>query len=85
MTVYELIQELSNYNADTEVRFKVSAEFDTDVEAEFDREDENDIQEVTVTAEFDDYVDFEDVSEYERDRYRPCCIEINLEYQEVSQ
>lgn len=37
MTVYELIQELSNYNADTEVRFKVNAEFDTDVEAEFAR------------------------------------------------
>lgn len=54
MTVYELIQELSNYNADTEVRFKVN-------------------------DEFDDYVYFEDVSDYERDRYRPC-IEINLEY-----
>ena len=83
MTVYELIQELSQYKSDTEVIFKVYAEFDTDVEAEFDREDENDIQEVTVTAEFDDYVDFDDISDYERDRYRPC-IEINLEYQEVS-
>ena len=84
MKVYELIQELSNYNADTEVRFKVSAEFDTDVEAEFDREDENDIQEVTVTAEFDDNVDFDDISDHERNRYRPY-IEINLKYQEVSQ
>ena len=36
MTVYELIQELSKYNADTEVRFRVNAEFNTDVEAEFD-------------------------------------------------
>ena len=36
MTVYELIQELSNYNADTEVRFKVNAEFDTYVESLFD-------------------------------------------------
>ena len=79
MTVYELIQELSNYNADTEVRFKVRAEFDTDVEAEFDREDENDIQEVTVTAEFDDNVDFDDISDHERNRYRPY-IEINLKY-----
>ena len=78
MTVYELIQELSNYNADTEVRFKVNAEFNTDVEAEFDREDENDIQEVTVTAEFDDNVDFYDISDNERE-YRPY-IEINLEY-----
>ena len=84
MKVYELIHELSQYNADAEVRFKVNAEFDTDVEAEFDREDENDIQEVTVTAEFDDYVDFDDIYDRERDRYNPC-IEINLEYQEVSQ
>ena len=83
MTVYELIQELSNYNADTEVRFKVNAEFDTDVEAEFDREDENDIQEVTVTAKFDDYVEFDDISDYERGLMPS--IEINLEYQEVSQ
>ena len=79
MTVYELIQELSNYNADTEVRFKVNAEFDTDVEAEFDREDENDTQTVTVTAEFDDYVEFDDIYDHERDRYRHC-IEIDLEY-----
>lgn len=36
MKVYELIQELSQYKADTEVEFHVNAEFDTDVEAEFD-------------------------------------------------
>ena len=53
--------------------------FDADVEAEFDRENENDTQEVTVTAEFDDYVDFSDIDDYEKDGYRPC-IEINLEY-----
>lgn len=34
MTVYDLIQELSQYKADTEVRFKVNAKFDTDVEAD---------------------------------------------------
>lgn len=79
MTVYELIQELSQYNADTEVKFHCVAEFDTDVEAEFDREDENDTQEVTVTAEFDDNVDFSYISDHERERYRPY-IEINLEY-----
>ena len=79
MKVYELIQELSQYKADTEVKFHVKTTFDTDVEAEFDREDENDIQEVTVTAEFDDYVDFDDIYDHERDRYRPC-IEISLEY-----
>lgn len=79
MTVYELIQELSQYDADTEVKFHCEAEFDTDVEAEFDRENEDDTQEVTVTAEFDDNVDFNYISDYERDRYRPY-IEINLEY-----
>ncbi len=79
MTVYELIQELSQYNADTEVRFKVNAEFDTDVEAEFDREDENDTQTVTVIAGFDDNVDFNDISDHERDICGPY-IEINLEY-----
>lgn len=79
MTVYELIQELSQYNADTEVKFHCEAEYDTDVKAEFDRENENDTQEVTVTAEFDDNVDFNYISDHERDRYRPY-IEINLEY-----
>lgn len=61
MTVYELIQELSKYNADTEVRFHVNAEFSADVEVEFDRENENDVQEVTVDTEFDEYVDLDSV------------------------
>lgn len=65
MTVYKLIQELSQYNADTEVKFHCEAEYDTDVEAEFDRENENDTQEVTVTASFDDKVDFDDIDNYE--------------------
>lgn len=38
MTVYELIQELSQFKADTEVKFHVKAEFDTDVETEFDED-----------------------------------------------
>lgn len=42
MTVYELIQELAKHKGDTEVEFHVQAEFSTDVEAKFDREDEND-------------------------------------------
>lgn len=58
MIVYELIQKLSQYKADTEVKFHVNAEFETDVEAEFDRESEDDVQEVTVTATFNDDVDF---------------------------
>ena len=39
MTVYELIQELSWYDANTEVDFHCKAVYDTDVEAEFNRED----------------------------------------------
>ena len=65
MTVYELIQELSQYNADTEVKFHCEAEYDTDVEAEFDRENEDNTQEVTVTASFDDEVDFDGIDDYE--------------------
>lgn len=79
MKVYELIQELSQYKADTEVEFHVKATFDTDVEAEFDRGNEKDTQEVTVTAEFDEDVDFDDIEDNESSRWHPC-ITINLEY-----
>lgn len=79
MTVYELIQELSKFDADTEVEFHVHAEFNTDVEAEFDRENEDDTQEVTVTAEFDEDVDFYEINDNEGRIYRPS-ITINLEY-----
>lgn len=84
MTVYELIQELSQYNADTEVKFHCEAEYDTYVEAEFDRENEDDTQEVTVTASFDDEVDFDGIDDYESGskRYwngRPHIV-INLSY-----
>ena len=79
MTVYELIQELSKFDADTEVEFHVNAKFNTDVEAEFDRENEDDTQEVTVTAEFDEDVDFYEINDNEGRIYRPS-ITINLEY-----
>ena len=80
MTVYELIQELSQYKADTEVRFHVDAELNVDVEAKFDRENENDTQEVTVTANIDEDFDFDDVSDYENARYGRRYIQINLGY-----
>ena len=79
MKVYELLQELSNYKADTEVEFHVNATFDTDVEAKFDRDNERDTQDVTVTAEFDEDVDFDDIEDNESRRYYPN-ITINLEY-----
>lgn len=79
MKVYELIQYLAEYNADTEVEFHVKAEFDADVEATFDRENEDDVQDVTVEAEFDEDVTFDDISNMENNTYHPN-ITINLEY-----
>jgi hypothetical protein len=76
MTVYELIQRLTKYEGDTEVGFHVQAEFSTDVEAEFDREDENNTQKVTVDAIFDEDVDLTTLMILENKRY----IVINLEY-----
>lgn len=80
MTVYELIQELSQYKAETEVRFHVDAQLDVDVEAKFDRNNEEDTQEVTVTADIDEDFDFDDISDYENSRYGNRFIQINLTY-----
>lgn len=80
MTVYELIQELSQYNADTEVVFHCKAVHDTDVEAEFDREDENNIQEVKVSAEFDEDVDYDGIWVSKLVITRTPPIVINLKY-----
>ena len=80
MRVYELIQELAKYNPDTKVDFHVIAEFETDVEAEFNREIEDDIQEVTVDAKFDDDVDFEDIDDHESNHFGEKYIQINLSY-----
>lgn len=63
VTVYELIQELSKYNADDEVKFHAKAEYSVDTEAEFDRENENDTQEVTVNVEIDDDMEYDGVSQ----------------------
>lgn len=65
MKVYELIQKLSRYDADTEVKFHVKADFDTDVDAEFDRDNEDDVQTVTVTAGFDEDVDYDGIKDNE--------------------
>lgn len=81
MKVYELIQELSQYKADTEVRFHVNAEMDIDVKAEFDRENEDDVQEVTVKAEIDEDFDFDDIADYENKyKWLNPNITINLTY-----
>ena len=67
------------FKPDTEVEFHVKAKFDTDVEAEFDRNNENDTQEATVTAEFDEDVDFYEIDDSEGSVYNPR-ITLNLEY-----
>ena len=79
MTVYELIQELTSFKPDTEVKFNVKADIDVDVEAEFDRKNEDDIQKVTVTASIDEDFDFDDIEDHERSSYRPN-VTINLTY-----
>ena len=84
MTVYELIQELSQYNSDTEVRFNFKGKFEADVKATFDRSSEDDEQEVTAEVEFDDYLDYEDISDYEpmssRTWQKEPYIVVNLSY-----
>lgn len=79
MKVYELIQELSNYKADTEVEFHVKARMDIDVKATFNREDEDDEQNATVEADIDEHFEFDDITDNERSVFRPN-ITINLEY-----
>lgn len=78
MTVYEMIQELSKYKADTEVRFHVEANFDTDIEALFDRKNESDTQSLVANVTFDDYVSFDEMrrSYYHNDNE----ITIDLKY-----
>lgn len=78
MRVYELIQELSKYSADTEVKFHVNAKYSSDIEVEFDRENEDNTQEVTADVEFDDDVEIEEIDDRENKVFRD--IVINLKY-----
>lgn len=52
---------------------------DMDVKATFDRENEDDEQEVTVEADIDEDFLFDDITDNERSSFRPS-ITINLEY-----
>lgn len=61
VTVYELMQELSKYNADDKVEFHLKDTFPLDVKAEFDRNNENDVQEVTVDADIDEDFSYDGV------------------------
>ena len=61
VTVYELIQELSKYNADDEVEFHLKDKMTFDTKAEFDRNNEEDTQEVTVDIDIDDDFQYDGV------------------------
>ena len=61
MTVGRMMKNVSGFNADDEVRFQFSGNFEADVTAEFDRNDENDEQEVTVEVNFSDTLTFDDI------------------------
>lgn len=84
MTVYELIQELSQYNADTEVKFNFKGKFEADVKATFDRDSEDDEQEVTAEVESDVNLDYENISDYQsmysRTSQKEPYIVVNLSY-----
>ena len=81
MNVYELIQELTRFNPYTEVRFPIAdSKFTCDTEAEFDRANENDTQEVTVDVEIDEDLEFEVIRDYENVRHSKSYIQIDLKY-----
>lgn len=61
MTVYEIIQKLSEFDANDDVKFCFAGNFEADVTAEFDRDNEDNGQEVTVDVKFDDTLTFEDI------------------------
>lgn len=77
MTVYELIQELVQYGADTEIRFNVKGNLDFDVEAEFDRY-KDDVQDITVNVDLDDRFEFSRIKDWTKSD--PKYIEIVLDY-----
>lgn len=81
MDVYELIQELTRFNPDTEVRFHIAdSKFTCDTEATFDRENDRDTQEVTVDVEIDEDLEFDEIRDYENTRYSKPYVQIDLKY-----
>lgn len=57
MTVYELIKELTEFDADTEVEFKVNMDIDVDVEVNLDTEET--LQ--TLNANIDEELTFDEI------------------------
>lgn len=61
MTVYKLIQELAQCNANAEVIFDAKIEYSDNLPATFDRDDENDEQDVLVDINFRDCLEFDEI------------------------
>lgn len=78
VTVYELIQELSKYNADDEVEFHLKDKMTFDTKADFDRNNEEDAQEVTVDIDIDEDFQYDSVRLDAYGKYRK--VFIDLEY-----
>ncbi len=78
VTVYELIQELSKYNADDEVEFHLKDTMTFDTKAELDRDNEDDTQEVTVDVDIDEDFSYDGVRLDAYGNYRK--VFIDLEY-----
>lgn len=78
MTVYELIQELAQYDADAEIKFNVKGNLDFDTVVEFDRENEDNEQNVTVNVDLDDRFEFARTIDWTTTK--PKIVEIQLEY-----
>lgn len=76
MKVYELIQELAQFNPDTEVVFDFKGTFDADMEATVDLEGEEE-QIVSGEIVFDDRLSFDEIED--KERYRNEAV-IKLEY-----
>lgn len=76
MTVYEMIQELAQYDADTEVEIDVIAnDYEMTVEVE---EDVKDGEETDVKVNIDDDISDFDIDEYEWGRKKVVRINVEL-------
>ena len=80
MKVYELIQELAKYDANTEVHFHAVCNYKKEKKTKFNRDNEDDEQEVTINCEFDDDVEYDGIRDYENARYGLPHIQIDLKY-----
>lgn len=72
MKVYELIQELTNFEASTEVEFRVEMSIEADADVDLEGEANQ-----TVSVDIDERVSFDDIRDNERTSKS---VTINLNY-----